>query len=97
MKFIIRTHDDLNKIGVRREYMEDHLQYLSENEKEILVAGSLRERMDKNPVGALWIVECDSKKRATELVESDPFFRNGLREKYELLHWSKAFEHSASV
>ena len=97
MKFVIRTYDYTDRISVRSQYMQSHLEYLADNAREILVAGSLREKMDSSPIGALWIIESESKKKAIELVESDPFFVNGLRSKYEILHCSKAFDHLASV
>ena len=97
MKFIVRTYDNKDQLNVRKIYMKDHLEYLAENAGEIMVAGSLRENVDSSPIGALWIIESESKKRAVELVESDPFFVHGLRAKYEILHWSKAFDHPASV
>jgi hypothetical protein len=77
--------------------MQAHLDYLAENEQDILVAGSLRESPSKDPIGALWIIEAESEGRAKQLVEGDPFFSKGLRKKYELLYWSKAFSHLATV
>ncbi|WP_394171671.1 YciI family protein [Saccharospirillum alexandrii] len=97
MRFIVRTFDDPTRIEVRAEHMQLHLNYLAENEQEILVAGSLRESTSDGPIGALWIIEAESEGRARELVEGDPFFRKGLRQKYELLYWSKAFSHTATV
>jgi uncharacterized protein len=40
-------------------------------------------------VGGLWIFEVDSKQRAMELVEGDPYFVSHLRH-YRLLIWGKA-------
>ncbi|MEE4240262.1 MAG: YciI family protein [Desulfopila sp.] len=97
MKFVVRTYDNKERIDIRSKYMQSHLEYLADNAREILVAGSLREKIDSNPIGALWIIESESKKRAIELIESDPFFIHGLRSKYEILHWSKAFDRPASV
>jgi uncharacterized protein len=82
---------------VRDQYMQSHLRYLADNAEEILVAGSLRENPDSNPIGALWIIESESKERVMDLVEDDPFFINGLRKDYEIFHWSKAFEHMVRV
>lgn len=97
MRFVVRTVDDPSKIELRTKHMDEHLRYLAENEREILVAGSLRPSLDDQPVGALWIIDAETDDRARKLVEADPFYTNGLRQKYELLHWSKAFSHLASV
>ena len=97
MRFVIRLYDNTDKIMVRSRYMQSHLEYLADNAEEIVVAGSLRENPDSNPIGALWIIESETKTRAVELVESDPFFVNGLRENYEIFHWAKAFGHMVHV
>ncbi len=97
MKFVIRTYDNKDRINVRSQQMQSHLKYLADHASEILVAGSLRENVDSNPIGALWIIESEAKERAMELVENDPFFVHGLRANYEILHWSKAFDHLTSV
>lgn len=97
MKLVARIVDDPAKLALRVRYMDAHLAYLAVNEAEILVAGSLREGPDDVPIGALWILETDSLERARELIESDPFFQQGLRASYEVLYWSKAFPHPVSV
>jgi uncharacterized protein YciI len=40
--------------------------------------------------GGLWIAEAKSKARLDELLKTDPFYVAGLRQSYEILHWSKA-------
>ena len=97
MRFVVRTFDNPARIAIRKEYMQAHLDYLAENDQEILVAGSLRESPSNSPIGALWIIEAETEGRATQLVERDPFFRKGLRNNYELLYWSKAFPHLVTV
>ena len=77
--------------------MESHIAWLAERRQSILVAGSLREEPDSNPVGAVWVVEADSKADAEELFRTDPFWANGMREGFEILHWSKAFPNEQAL
>src|SRR5262245_61319965 len=91
MLFIVRFTDNPARLSVRKEQMAAHLEWLDNNRDTVLVAGSLRPSEDEPPVGALWIVEALSKAAAAHLVERDPFWVHGLRQTYEILHWSKAF------
>lgn len=68
-----------------------HINWMDEHKDCILVGGSLREEPGAQPAGALWIVEAAGKAEIEALIESDPFWVNGLRQRYEILHWSKAF------
>jgi hypothetical protein len=63
----------------------------------VLVAGSLRVEPEEVPKGGLWIVEAASKSAVLELMRSDPFYTCGLRERVEVLHWSKALERKVLV
>ena len=91
MLFVIRFTDLAGKQAVRREHLQAHIEWLDQRRDSILVAGSLRKSAEEDPGGALWIVEADSKPDLPELFESDPFWVHGLRESFEILHWSKAF------
>ena len=42
-------------------------------------------------VGGLWIVEAPDRQSVEDLLRSDPFYVHGLRDRWEILHWSKAF------
>jgi uncharacterized protein YciI len=55
------------------------------------VAGSLRPDADGAPVGAMWIVEAERAEEVERLFATDPFWVQGLRQSYEILHWSRAF------
>ena len=91
MLFIVRFTDKPGEQDRRKQYLQAHLSWLAERRDTILVAGSLREEPDANPVGGAWIVEAASKQEVAALFESDPFWRHGLRADVEILYWSKAF------
>ena len=97
MLFVIRFTDKTNSQEIRKQNLEAHITWLDQRRDSILVAGSLREEQDSNPVGAFWIVEARSKSEALEIFKSDPFWTSGMREQVEILHWSKAFPNEKTL
>lgn len=97
MLFVIRFTDKPESREIREKYLESHIAWLDERRQSIRVAGSLREEPDSNPVGAFWVVEASDKAEAEDLFKSDPFWANGLRESFEILHWSKAFPDEPAI
>lgn len=91
MLFIVRLNDKPDVLTTRQQHFDAHLKWLKDNQKMILVAGSLRTKPEADPVGGCWIVEAPDKETVKTLLLSDPFWTNGVRDKVEILHWSKAF------
>jgi uncharacterized protein YciI len=92
MLFIALFEDDPSRISVREALMTEHLAFLDREAARIRVAGSLRETIHGDPVGACWIVDAADAGTVEALCHADPFWRGGLRRKLTVLHWSKAFE-----
>ena len=97
MLFVIRFTDKPDSFEIREKYLKDHISWLAERRDSVLVAGSLRDEPNSNPVGAFWIVEAESKKKVQDVYKSDPFWTSGMREKVEVYHWSKAFDEKTLV
>ncbi len=91
MLFIVRFTDRPDSRQIRAQHIDAHLAWLDARRDSVLVAGSVRDTPDSNPVGALWVVEADSKAAVTALFQTDPFWTSGMRAQVEILHWSKAF------
>jgi uncharacterized protein YciI len=91
MLFAVILHDKLGQGALRAKLLPEHLYWLDRHSGEVLVAGSLRQEPDDVPLGGLWVVEAECKEKVVALMQSDPFFISGLRESYDVLHWSKAF------
>ena len=91
MLFVARFEDWPERLNLRRATLAAHLGYLEARRDVILVAGSLREVPDADPVGGLWIIEAESREAAETLCREDPFWTVGLRKSMTLLHWWKAF------
>lgn len=91
MLFVIRFVDKPDQQVLRQQYLQSHLDWLDARRDVVLVAGSLRLDRDDAPLGALWVVEAESKAAAIEVFQTDPFWEHGLRQGYEIFYWSKAF------
>jgi len=91
MLYVVRFFDRVDRLGTRNDFLRAHIAWLDQHRDVVLVAGSLRTEAGANPVGGLWIVEAPTKDAIESLLATDPFWVHGLRERYEILLWSKAF------
>ena len=90
MLFAVIFTDKPGHGDVRAANLQAHIEWLERHKKVIPVGGSLRGSLGDVPKGGLWVAQAESKTQIEELLESDPFFVAGLRQSYEILHWSKA-------
>lgn len=89
MLFIVKLTDKVGALEIRQKHLEDHRRWLAAHAAQVIVSGALRETPDGQPFGGLWIVEADSKPTVEKLIETDPFWVNGLRATCEIWHWSR--------
>ena len=89
MRFVVVFDEGPEMIPVRATHEPAHLRFLEANRGEIPMAGGLRNEPGGPYVGGLWVLEIESRERAVELIESDPYFKANPR-KYRLLAWGKA-------
>ncbi|MGO4388284.1 YciI family protein [Microvirga sp. 2YAF29] len=88
----VAIFDDLPGMAdIRQERESLHFDYLKENRDKIRIGGGLREVPGGPFLGALWVLETDTREEAVRLIENDPYCRSGCRQ-YRLLFWGKAFE-----
>ena len=90
MRWVAIFDDTVEMNEVRVIHEPAHLDYLRKHEGEIVIAGGLRDEPGGLFCGGLWVMEVQSRMRAVELVEADPYFLHGLR-RYKLHVWGKAF------
>lgn len=90
MLFTIRFTDDPAAFNIRKQYLNHHIEWLEQKREVVKAAGSLREKDNDQPIGALWIVEAESEEGALSIFSDDPFWVNGLRASVEILSWSLA-------
>ncbi len=94
--FAVRFHDRAGTAELRRQSLPAHLAWVAAHKHCLRVAGSLRESPESTPVGALWVVRAHSKAEVEALIATDPFTTEGLRERWEILYWSKALPEPVS-
>jgi uncharacterized protein len=91
MLFIVQFEDHPNVQETRQKLFESHLAFLDRRKDQVLVPGGLREPSTDAPVGGLWIVEAENEEGVKEIFKEDPFWTNGLRARYRINRWVKAF------
>jgi uncharacterized protein len=88
MRMVAIFDDTPAMADVRRRLELKHLAYLRANLPEIRLGGGLREADVPAFVGGLWVLEVESRERAVQLIEGDPYFVAEPRP-YRLLLWGK--------
>lgn len=76
--------------AVRAAHLQAHIAWLEQHRDVVPVGGSLRQMPGDVPKGGLWIAQAESVAQIEALIQTDPFVVAGLRQSYEILHWSKA-------
>lgn len=89
MRFVIIFEEGAEMVPVREAHEPAHLAYLEQHRQEVRMAGGLRNQHGGPFVGGLWVLDVESRERALELIEQDPYYRACPR-KYRLLAWGKA-------
>lgn len=97
MLFVVLFTDKPHQGALRAEHLQAHIDWVAAHQDTVRVAGSLREAPDQVPKGGLWIVEAPSAQAVHTLMQTDPFWTCGLRERVEVLHWSKALDQQVLV
>ena len=90
MLFAVIFTDKPDQGAVRAANLQAHIDWLEQHKDIVRIGGSLRHELGQVPKGGLWVAEAESKAQIEALIKSDPFFTAGLRQSYEILHWSKA-------
>ena len=90
MRWIAFFTDTPDMLDIRKERQDLHLDYLRRHASEIRNVGGCRKVPGGDFVGGLWVLEVDSRERAVELIENDPYYVASCRT-YKLLIWGKAF------
>lgn len=91
MLFIVQFEDRPDVQEIRQKLFPSHLEFLENNKDQVLVPGALREVPGDRPLGGLWIVEAEDEDAVKEIFKDDPFWTNGLRARYRINRWVKAF------
>ena len=90
MLFAVIFTDKPGLGSVRAAHLQAHIAWLEQHRDVVPAGGSLRAAPGDVPTGGLWIAQAESAAQIEALIQTDPFFMAGLRERYEILLWSKA-------
>jgi uncharacterized protein len=91
MLFIVQFEDRPDVQEIRQKLFQSHIEFLDSKKDRVLVPGSMREVPTDKPLGGLWIVDAENEEEVKELFKDDPFWTNGLRARYRINRWVKAF------
>lgn len=92
MIFAVRFHDRPDQLALRNAFLQTHLDWLAQHRDMIPIAGSLREAPNEGAVGGLWIVRAADRAEVEALIQTDPFWTQGLRERVEIHSWHRAVD-----
>lgn len=90
MQWIAIFEDHPDRLLLRADLFDAHVEYLRARSNIIRLAGALRSDSDAPWAGGAWIISASCRMDAVECCESDPFFVHGLRRSYELFQWGRA-------
>lgn len=79
------TEDD------RSRYLQAHVDYLKDNISIILAAGGLLNDEGDLAQGALYVVETESRAKAEEFINADPFVISGVVKTISITRWRRSF------
>lgn len=78
-EYAVQFDNDPARDAVRDSQREAHVAFLATHTDRVLAAGALGREGSDAVVGELWLVRAESELAARELIETDPYFVNGLR------------------
>lgn len=90
MLFYIQYTDKPDALPIREKYYDQHVTWLKAHGDVILVAGVHRETPEARPKGAVWIVNAPDRAALTTLIDTDPFWEQGLRATRDISYFSAA-------
>lgn len=84
MIFAVRMYDAPNAPALRERHREAHFAYVAEIMSHLLVAGPVHG--DGGP-GSLAVLRVESRGELDQLMQADPYFREGVWERFEAWHY----------
>lgn len=90
MPYTILCFDKENKPNVRKINRDEHLKYLKNFKKKLLVAGPI---LDKSglPTGSIIILNLDTIQEIKDFIRNDPYYKAGLFKETKILNFKKVF------
>jgi len=89
MRWIAIFTNKPNTEKLSEQYLQAHLEYFASS-PEISLAGAITPKGAEHSTGGVWIIKGMEYDQAMELIERDPFFVAGMREKIDLYSYRVA-------
>jgi uncharacterized protein YciI len=90
MLFLAEIENHAGMEDVRQANKEAHIAYLKKAHGTVRAAANLKDSLDGETVGIIWIIEAPDKVAARKAIEDDPFYRAGLRRSVKIRHFIKS-------
>jgi len=89
MRWIAIFTNKPNTDKLFKEHFDAHMEYFA-NCPEISLAGSITPRGEEHSTGGVWIIKGLDYDMAMALIERDPFFKAGMRDRVDLYSYRVA-------
>lgn len=91
MPFFIETYDNPEHAHIRQDVYQEHLDYLEAIAPKLLACGAKLNDDGDKASGGVYLVDVETHVAAQQLIETDPFYRNGLFADVKISRWRKAY------
>lgn len=81
--YIVLCRDGTSGAAVRAAQTAAHMAYIESVMDELNIAGPLYDESREQPVGSMYCLHTQSLARAKEIIENDPYFKNGAFDSVE--------------
>ncbi|PWC87498.1 hypothetical protein TSH100_10325 [Azospirillum sp. TSH100] len=94
MPYVISFFDAPGVLERKRQIRQIHVEYVAANAHRIIASGGYFPDDDDFPNGGLIILDVETREKAVNYIENDPFFLNGIFKTYTINRWKKfVFDH----
>ena len=90
MYWLAHFEDHPDRLQLRADLFDAHVDYLARHAAQIILAGGVRTDEDAAWSGGVWIIAAMDRAAAAALCETDPFYAGGLRKSYTISQWGRA-------
>ncbi|MDR5654812.1 YciI family protein [Ruixingdingia sedimenti] len=92
MPYMIFTQDVEQGAEIRKQHLDAHLAYL-EGRVEILIASGGLLNEEPRAIGAVILINVDTREEAEDFVHNDPFYKAGLFKTLVIQRWRQFYLH----
>ena len=91
MSYLIEVRDRPGCEQIRKDFQQQHLDYLDSKLELLLAAGGLLNKDGTAAQGGLFIPDVDDCSASNQFIFGDPFMKAGLFEIVQITRWRKGY------